>query len=221
MLFTNNTITNPLDIMYQGQRLEVKDKCTFLGVTLDNKLKFNHHISNIGNKISKSIGVLFKLQNSVPKLILTNLYHTLIHPYLYYCNITWAHTYQIHTNPLIVYQKRAVRILCQAPFLAHTNHLFNNCNILKFHDLKIYCTSIYMFKNLTNFETLDNHGHNTRNRQNLRVPAQRTKTTQQSITFVGPKTWNNLPANLISLNKLSTFKKHLKIHLLAKYNSPT
>ena len=35
-----------------------------LGLTLDNRLTFDEHLTNVSNKISKTIGLLRKLQNT-------------------------------------------------------------------------------------------------------------------------------------------------------------
>ena len=45
------------------------DRCCvtrFLGVDMDNSLKFNSHINEIGRKLSKSVGIIYKLKKYVP-----------------------------------------------------------------------------------------------------------------------------------------------------------
>ena len=38
-----------------------------LGLTLDNRLTFNEHLTNVSNKISTTIGLLRKLRNILPR----------------------------------------------------------------------------------------------------------------------------------------------------------
>ena len=57
----------------------------FLGVTIDCKLKFKAHIDAISNKISKSIGILYKLSSYLPPSTMRNLYFAFVNSYLMYC----------------------------------------------------------------------------------------------------------------------------------------
>ena len=79
-----------------GREVQMRESGDFLGVTLDSKLKFDLHIDNICKKVSRSIGVLFKLQNLVNTDTLPQLYFSLIFPYLNYCNLALGATYQTH-----------------------------------------------------------------------------------------------------------------------------
>ena len=50
----------------------------FLGITLNENLSWKNHTKMVGNKISRVIGVLFRLKDVFPKEILLTLYNTLI-----------------------------------------------------------------------------------------------------------------------------------------------
>ena len=50
-------ITN-LTMSIQGSEIEMTEKLNLLGVTIDSKLNFDHHISNVCKKASQWIGVL-------------------------------------------------------------------------------------------------------------------------------------------------------------------
>ena len=52
----------------------------YLGVVIDPELKFDKHIDYIAEKISKSIGILFKLKKlKIPMQILKQIYYSLIY----------------------------------------------------------------------------------------------------------------------------------------------
>ena len=65
----------------------------FLGITLNENLSWKNHTKMIGNKISRVIGVLFRLKHVFPKEILLTLYNTLISSYIktmdYWCG-AWS-----------------------------------------------------------------------------------------------------------------------------------
>ena len=49
-----------------------------LGLILDNKLNFQEHLKNILNKVDKTIGLLQKLQNILPRESLLTIYKSFV-----------------------------------------------------------------------------------------------------------------------------------------------
>ena len=66
------------------------EKTKFLGVIINSKLNWNDHIQTIRNKINKNMGIIFRTRNNLNRNTLLMLYHSIIQPYLDYCNIVWA-----------------------------------------------------------------------------------------------------------------------------------
>ena len=67
MLFTNRKINLDLVTVKMGDALVSRvSAITFLGINIDDKLTWNNHIGVICNKLSKNIGVMYKLK-SLPK----------------------------------------------------------------------------------------------------------------------------------------------------------
>ena len=62
---------------------------------LDNRLLFDKHVRNVSNKINKTIGLLQKLQNILPRLALFAIYKCLIRPHLDYGNIIYDQAYNL------------------------------------------------------------------------------------------------------------------------------
>ena len=57
----------------------------FLGVIIDDKLKWKEHLQYIKNKISKSIEIIYTIRPYLDKATLKNLYFTFAYPYLINC----------------------------------------------------------------------------------------------------------------------------------------
>ena len=53
-----------------------------LGMILDTKLNFQEHPKNIFNKVNETIGLLWKLQNILPRGPLLTIYKSFIRPHL-------------------------------------------------------------------------------------------------------------------------------------------
>ena len=66
-------ITTPT-MSIQGSEIESTEKLNLLGVTIDSKLNFNHHINNVCKKASQRIGVLMRLKNLIPTEAKLQLY---------------------------------------------------------------------------------------------------------------------------------------------------
>ena len=199
----------------------------FLGLHIDEHLTFRCHVDHVVKKISKSVGLLFKLNYYLPQHILVTLYNTLILPYLNYGVVIWHNACTTVLNRVVVSQKRAIRAICQLEFNAHTNDYFKNLNILKFSDLfKInLCTS--RFKQIKNPRSYaistrfvrndDFHSYLTRNRSNFATPLYFRSSSQSCYLYQASVEFNNLPSSLRECSSLSSFRKNMKKFLIDLY----
>src|SRR6218665_2375474 len=117
-------------ILINNKPLKQLESIKLLGVIIDSHLSWKDHITLITNKISKKLGIISRIKHYLPFHVLLNLYYTLIFPYLSYCNIVWGSNYPSYLLPLVILQKRIIRIVCNLPCLASTKTCFFNFNIL-------------------------------------------------------------------------------------------
>ena len=66
-----------------------------LGLTLDNRLTLDERLKNVSNKISKTIGLFWKLQNILPRSALLTIYKCFIRPHLDHGNIICDQAYNL------------------------------------------------------------------------------------------------------------------------------
>ena len=209
-------------------KISETDNIKFLGIFLDNRLKFNVHVNYLSTKISKQIGLLYKLNKYLPKEILKLLYNSFILPYINYGIEAWFSSYQNNTNKITVLQKKSIRAINNLPFNSHTNDYFHSMNLLKIQDLFKYKISLLMFKTLKfsdNSELLGQlsifsnlHDHFTRNQEALRIPKFNKKQSKFSIEYQGVSIWNSLPNDIKKINSLLKFKRNIKDYFLLSYN---
>ena len=62
---------------------------THIGVILDVKLTFEEHLKNVINKTNKTIGLLRKLSNLLPRQALVTIYKSFIRPHLDYGDVLY------------------------------------------------------------------------------------------------------------------------------------
>ena len=60
-----------------------------LRITLDFKLTFEEHLLNVFKKVNKTIGLLRKLQNLLPRTTLNTIYNAFVKPHLDYGDILY------------------------------------------------------------------------------------------------------------------------------------
>ena len=88
------------------------------------------HIKAISSKDSKSIDILLRIRTNIPNDVLLTLYYTLIEPYFSYCNIIWSTHFSKHLDQLYHTQKKVIRIIANAKWIAHTAPLFRDFQLL-------------------------------------------------------------------------------------------
>ena len=62
---------------------------------LDLELNFQEHFENMLNKVNKTIGLLRKLQNTLPRPSLLTIYKSFIRPHLDYGNVMYDQAYNV------------------------------------------------------------------------------------------------------------------------------
>ena len=188
-----------------------------MGVHIDNKLSFLKHINYLSGKISRSTGIFYRIRRFLPLKARIQFYYCFIYPYLSYCVIVWGATFPTHLTNIIVQQKRIIRLIGDRSYLEHTTPLFYSYRLLKFEDIFRYSVSLYMFHNRFDSQYRTQHQIFTRSRD-LAIPSfNRLTLSQHSITYIGPKIWNDLPLNIRECSTISSFKVNLKKHLLSQY----
>ena len=117
--------------------IEHKLNCNFLGIFIDNQLRWNHHLSHMSAKLSRSIYILKTVKHLLPMKLLRSLYYTMVQPYriLTYGIILWGPTYRCHLKQLSILQKKAIRCIHKSYYNAHTEPLFIRSKILKLDDI--------------------------------------------------------------------------------------
>ena len=108
----------------------------FLGVIIYEKLTWKDHISLVRSKISKTVGILYRIIHLLNRSTLFILYCSQFLPYLTYCAEIWGNTYKSNTQCIFLLQKKILRIVYDANFRDHTNVIFQNLTILGFSKIK-------------------------------------------------------------------------------------
>ena len=219
VLISNKNVMNINgQVLFDNEFLNFSNSCVFLGTRLDHKLSFADHTGYVLDKLSKNTGILYRIKDDMTPQARLNYYYALLYPYLSYNIVVWGSTFQCHLNPVVLIQKRIMRLIAGADFLAHTSPLFKEFKVLKFNDIFTYSVSVYMFKAIRDGYYSPQHNLPTRHGHEISSSFNRLTTTQHRISFTGPKIWIKLPLFLREINSLPLFKQKLKTYLIDQYD---
>ena len=240
----NKPLKTNITIMIHKKAISEKNSIKYLGVMIDSTLSWKDHVLHLSKKLSRVVGILYKLRDFVNIKLMTNIYYALFYSHVVYAIEVWGSTSNIYINNIITLQKRVVRLMTykdQFPVLPGplypSSPLFMELKILKIKDIFILQISKFIHKCLNlniiiNFENwfklnCETNNHRTRSNfslsnnsstNNIFIPfARTTYYGLKSIKVNGPKIWNNLPADLRNIKSLFKFKLLIKHYLLESY----
>ena len=134
-------VTYP-DLQLNGNKIERVTQFNFLGLILQSNLSWNKHVNHISLKVSKTIDILYRLKSVYPLKVLITLYNTLMLPYFNYCILSWGSVLK-NNHHLHLLQKKAIRIITNSHFIAHTEPLLKELGLLKI--THIFSLAIWKF----------------------------------------------------------------------------
>ena len=120
-----------LNITINGTIIERVQSLNFLGITISENMSWANHLLFIKKKISKVIGILYRLKNTFPLEVLKTLCKSLVLSYINYGLLLWG----VEVKNLEVIQKRAIRLITGSNYIAHTEPLFIQLGLLKVQDI--------------------------------------------------------------------------------------
>lgn len=228
MAFNMKLVHPFLDLSIGGEVLEKVNSTKFLGIIIDDELKWNKHIDNCRRKTASGVYAMNSAKHTLSASHLRILYNSLIHPYLNYGNLLWGNALKKYINPLEIQQKKAIRCIFKANYNSSTTPLFKEAHILKLRDIhtlqlsKLAHNFMYgklplplnrMFK-----RNIDIHSRNTRQVRDIFLPKVRLDIVKRSYLCECSNIWNNLDNATKSIHATSTFKCKIKQQLINKYH---
>jgi hypothetical protein len=196
-----------------------------LGIYLDEHLTLDTHTNHIVSKLSRSLYCIKQAKHIIPTLGLKALYFALIHSHLTYCTSIMHSTTQKNRNKIMKIQKKAVRIMTNSSYNAHTKPIYTEHCILPYDLLIKQSQLLFMHSIAYNYAPCSFDGVwirnidrdpnlNLRNANDFFLEHPRTETFKRSTLYSLPLAWNELNVELKLQQNRMTFKWALKAHLL-------
>ena len=211
----DNDVINHFELSINGETLKEVNYAKYLGVLIDNKLKWTNQIDAINLKLSKGNGLLAKIRHYVPNSTLRSLYFSFINPHIDYNLLNWSMAASTTLESIGNKVKKAIRIISFEDSHTPSTPLFKQLNILPFsYSIKANLAK-FMWK-LFNDKLPTTLSANFRSNPRTHISHYESRliSLDKFVLFEGPRIWNNIPDSIKIKPSLKTFSKSLSIHYI-------
>ena len=132
MIFhTRQRHIEPRQFSIDGKEIENVKFFKFLGIIFDEHLTWKSHTKMVTNKLSKLVGIIYRLKHVYPQQALLLLYNSIFISHINYGLLLWG----TQLKEVFNLQKKVVRIITCSDYIAHSEPLFKLLGLLKVQDL--------------------------------------------------------------------------------------
>ena len=209
--------------VFCGVELEKVDSISYLGVILNDNLKWSKHVQSTTGKASKVLGMMKRNLWNCPKRVRETAYTAIVRPKLEYASSAWDPYHQKDIDSLERVQRKAARFCCNnyQPTASVTAMIQDlGWKTLESRRTMTRLTLLYkMSRGEIDIDTdsfLRPHAESRTHASHSYRYRQDKATKNLYFYSFFPRTlrqWNNLPADIVESNSLSQFQSKLSDHL--------
>ena len=226
MILTNKVLPFEPVLRLDDNVISRKTTVKYLGLNLDEKLKFTVHVDSLKTKLARLSGVTYRLHNYFNYQAAKNFYYSCVYSSITYCIAVWGGALSSYRGrKLIKLHNKIVRNLFSKFNFGRCP--FKSNKLLKLVDIHKYYSGIHMFKiiNLNQNDcirdTIDlhvaSHTYSTRARGELLLPFPRVNAIKISHKSQFITVWNEIPDHVKQSPSLRIFKRNLTNYLVGLY----
>ncbi len=220
MLFCTTHFNKKVDELnlYMGNDLlENVNNCKYLGVVLDQNLKWEAQINHTCKIVSKYIGMMYRIRKWLSISHMNTIYKALVLPRLTYCDIVWGNCNVTLNTRIERLQNRAGRAILKVPVRTPSSLIRDKLTWKPLSTLRKYHLCLLVYKCVaglvpkymqTMFQDIKSrHSYNTRSSSQGNIVLDfkpRTETGRRTFILRGAKAWNSLNPKLKSPLPIST-----------------
>lgn len=196
--------------------LSSTNRIKYLGIFIDQNLKWTTHIDELVKRIRKCIYIyiFIRLRNILNIKQLKNVYYSIVQSMLQYGIVGWGGSYNNIINSVKIVQKLIIKVILKKPSTFETELLFKIFNVPTIDKLYKKYSILQIHKDNQHKNFVCNQS--LRYQNNFKFPKFNTKHFENSFTYQGIKFFNDLPNELKTIKNFIKFKTKLKSHMLPK-----
>ena len=221
-LILNNSDENLMVKIEDSQVFNSKSK-KLLGITIDNNLTFNEHVSNLCKKASQKLHALARVSGYKNLAQWRTIMKSFINCQFGYCPLVWMLHSRTLNNQINRIHERALRLVYK-DYAASFDELLSRDGTVTVHERNIQILDVELFKIVNGdapdilkevFPLKDSKRYPLRSifkTRNVRTVNYGTET----LSFIGPKIWEIVPKAIKRSKTVYEFKKQIKLWKPAK-----
>ena len=197
-----------------------------IGVTFDDGMKFNVHISNIVKKANQIVGLIRRTFEFMDKDMFLILYKTLVRPVLEYATVIWSPHLKKDIVSIEQVQRRATKLVKEIQHLSYNERLvYLGIPTLVYRRER--ADMVQLFKIMNQFDEVHlksltlSHNPTRGHKYKLDKHHFKYRNTMNSFAARGVNDWNSLPESCVDSCTVNSFKSNLNIawkHKSDKFN---
>jgi Reverse transcriptase (RNA-dependent DNA polymerase)/Endonuclease-reverse transcriptase len=208
--------TNNSYIIIDGEMPEFVKQFKYLGVIIDEHLKFTNHVNYIAKKISKKIGVLSRISPFVSPWVKILIYKTIIGPHFDYCSSLLWDIRKLDISLLQKLQNRGMRIVLGCNRYTRITDMLQLLQWTSVQQRIALNTLVIIFKINKGLmpsyldktcKVKDVHQYKTRSENKLYLKGVNKSSTQKALFYSGIRLYNKLNENIRNINSVGKFRK--------------
>ena len=145
----NKRNTSEYPIVLTGHEIKTQESVTLLGVTIDYKLSFEEHVSNLCQKASAQLSALKRLGAFMSHQTRKVMVQSFILAHFSYCPLVWYFTSAKQINKIEKIQERALRFITD-DYSSSYEKLLNDSNTSTMAIKRVHSLCTEIFKSLNN-----------------------------------------------------------------------
>ena len=226
MVFTNRNYDD-FRVYVDNVSIDKVNSFCYLGINIDDKLKYTSHLTSLNGKLAKLSGISYKLGPKFDLHAARLFYYSFIYSILSYGIVVWGGIIMEYncdqTHRLI---RRILKNLFQRFFPDQDiNNVYRNLKLLKLKDIYKF-NLVQLYYNMKNNNVLPQVNsdfqqniinYNIRNPEELNVTFPRTNAVLISYKYQIANMWNQIPEIIKNAPSSDIFKSKLKKHMLSLY----
>ena len=209
--------TKEIKVTLRNEAIVRSTKVKYLGVWIDNELKWSEHIAVVRRRCLLGLSKLRRLRDVLPVNIKKSVYNALIMPHLDYCSVLWQECSVKLQQKLQQVQNYGMRLILSQPPRTPSKELLHKLSWVPLVRRREMCRAVMIYRCLHNqvpayftnyFRTNADMGNNrTRGSDKIFLPCIRTEFGRCSFLFQGSLQWNKLKESLTKAKSLNSFRK--------------
>ena len=222
-----NTDSN-INLLINGLPIDKISCCKYLGIHVDEKLKWDVHIDLLYKKLFKFTSIFYKLRSVLPSECLTKLYFAFVYSHICYGVEIYANVCKSVIDKLCKLNNKLLRIVLNKNFDTPVMKLYIEQNVLPIPLLHEFNILLLIFKChyyksqvpavFQEYFIAKNtlHSHYTRNNNDLFTKPFASSYGKRCLLCHGSSMWNNLPLTLQQFLSVTVFKNKLRNYLFER-----